>query len=169
MISRIGRAEYDKLDAVNWSTLKHLMRSPAHYRAAMLGKSEDTPALKMGRAIHLAAFEPERWKSDVAIWDGGRRFGKEWDTFQADHRGLELLKADEAEEALAIGEAARARAGTLMAKGQRELTLQWKHANGLDARGRRSLAAHAKGELQAEYAKEANSPDFAIVDHVGLS
>ena len=123
MISRIGRAEYDKLDAVNWSTLKHLMRSPAHYRAAMLGKSEDTPALKMGRAIHLAAFEPERWKSDVAIWDGGRRFGKEWDTFQADHRGLELLKTDEAEEALAIGEAARAAAGTLMAKGQRELTL----------------------------------------------
>jgi hypothetical protein len=159
-ISRISRAEYDKLDAVNWSTLKHMLRSPAHYRAAMLEKPEDTPALKMGRLIHIAAFEPERWKSEVAVWDGGRRQGKEWERFQEDHRGLELATSDEAELALAVGEAARVAAGTLMAKGKREMTLQWKHKNGLAARGRIDFLSEQHGIVDLKSTADASPEGF---------
>ena len=154
------RADYDKLGAVNWSTLKHMLKSPAHYRHALMAKQEDTPALKFGRVVHLATFEPHRWNAEVAIWDGGRRYGKEWDKFQDEHRGLELVKTDEADAALAIGEAARAAAGTLLAKGKAEVTLEWKHKNGIAAKGRIDFLSEKHGVVDLKTAKDASPIGF---------
>jgi hypothetical protein len=125
------REEYDRSPRINFSKLKLFARSPAHYRHALLAKQEekDTDAMKMGRAVHLAIFEPARFQDAVAVWDGGRRAGKEWDTFKAANQGRELLKSEEYEQVLEMQTAARADPGAAkyLAGGAAELTVLWTH------------------------------------------
>src|SRR5687768_16753006 len=92
---------------VNWSTLKHMGRSPAHYQHALKVPSEDTAAKKVGRCTHLAALEPELFLREVAVWDGGVRRGKLWDAFEAANPGKELLTLAEHERCVAIQRAVR--------------------------------------------------------------
>lgn len=128
-VHSISREDYDKLARENWSKLKLLSRSPAHYRHNLLVKRKDTDALKRGRVSHVATFEPERFASEVAIWDGGIRRGKLWDSFKLRHDGAELLTADEYDECLAIGAAVRADrlASPYLSGGRAEQTLLWTH------------------------------------------
>ena len=71
------REEYEAIDAVNWSTLKVLGKSPAHYLQRMAGEeSEDTEARQRGRVLHMAVFEPERFARSVVVYPDARR-GKE--------------------------------------------------------------------------------------------
>lgn len=53
--------EYLSIDAVNFSTLKHIDVSPLHYRDARDNGIADKPAFALGRAAHTAILEPERW------------------------------------------------------------------------------------------------------------
>ena len=66
-ILNLTRAQYDALVAVNWSSLKHLGRSPAHYQAALKQTFADTDTLRIGRAFHVAALEPQRAESLYAV------------------------------------------------------------------------------------------------------
>jgi hypothetical protein len=62
--SNMPEAKYFALDAVNSSLLKLMGRSAAHCKAAMDGTTRrDTEAQKVGRMIHCAALEPERFAS----------------------------------------------------------------------------------------------------------
>jgi hypothetical protein len=103
----VKHAEYAALDAVNWSTLKHLADSPAHYRYRLRVPVADTPALQIGRLIHTLVFEPGLFAAEYAVWDGGRRAGKEWENFKGDHAGQTIFKADEVDEAVIIAETVR--------------------------------------------------------------
>lgn len=162
MLSRMSRQDYERIDAVNWSTLKHMLRSPQHYRYSLLQKQEDTDAMRLGRAVHLATFEPSKWKSQVAIWDGGRRYGKEWDAFQRDHRGLEILKSEQADLALAIGESARAAAGTLIGNGIAEATMEWVNPlNGVRCKGRVDFVSEEHGLVDLKSCRSAAPADFS--------
>jgi len=101
-------AAYRSIQALNWSALKHLSRSPAHYLARLLDPGVDTASLKRGRAVHVAVLEPERFASLYAVWDG-RRSGKDWEAFEAAERlaGREVLTAKEYELAKALAIAVR--------------------------------------------------------------
>lgn len=80
---------------VHFSQLRHLAKSPAHYKAALDAPHVDTPAFRLGRLVHtLVLGGPE-----VVVWDGGQRRGKEWAEFQKTHDGLEIVTADEMETA----------------------------------------------------------------------
>lgn len=59
------RAEYERIDAVNISLLIEGLRSMAHLKYAMDHGTEDTAALMLGRAIHLAVFEPADFLTGV--------------------------------------------------------------------------------------------------------
>lgn len=131
-ISQISRAEYDRIDAVNWSTLKHIAKSPAHYRHALLTRHSsegDTTARKLGRVTHLAVLEPELFHSSVAVWTGGRRAGSEWKAFCEEHEGQELLTQEEFDHCVALNQAVLANpiAASYLSGGQREATLRWTH------------------------------------------
>src|SRR4051812_24246093 len=78
-------ADYIKIDAVNWSTLKHMRTSPLHYRHAVDSPDEDTARFGIGRAIHTAILEPHKLATDYAVFDGKRRAGKKWKTFEAEN------------------------------------------------------------------------------------
>lgn len=128
-VREVSRDGYDLLDMVNWSTLKHLGKSPAHYRHNILQKDGDTAAKKLGRCAHLATLEPEKFRLGVAKWTGDRRAGKEWEAFKAKNQGRELLTEDEHDYCLRIAEAARSSemAKPYLAKGKSEQTVLWSH------------------------------------------
>jgi hypothetical protein len=88
-------ADYIKIDAVNWSTLKHMRTSPLHYRHAVDSPDEDTTRFGIGRAIHTAILEPHRLSTDYAVFEGARRSGKAWEAFEAENIARTILKRDE--------------------------------------------------------------------------
>lgn len=127
-----SRADYDALgERENFSLLKHLHRSPAHYRYAVLqrGRDADTDAKKMGRVVHMAVFEPGRFASSIAVWDGDRRAGKDWEKFKLANAGKELLRVEDVERCMAIQAAVRADPSAMryVANGRGELTMLWTH------------------------------------------
>ncbi len=139
-VHNIPREDYDRLeDRANWSTIKHLGKSPLHYRHNILApKDADTDAKKTGRASHLAVLEPEKFKGQCAVWTGKTRRGKKWDAFKLKHATSELLTQKEYAECVELAEAARAsaQATTYLSGGAGEQTVLWSHivppALGLD-------------------------------------
>jgi hypothetical protein len=62
----VAETDYFAAKAVNASTLKHMGRSALHCKAEMSrsGDRPDTEAQKVGRLIHCAVLEPERFAAD---------------------------------------------------------------------------------------------------------
>jgi hypothetical protein len=122
--STVGREEYDALPHLNYSLAKEIQKSPKHFRFRKSFARTDSPTLKLGRVCHLAIFEPDVFRSNVAKWEGDRRAGKEWEKFKADHAGKELVTAAEHAEACAMREAVMAHkeARALVEDGQPEVT-----------------------------------------------
>jgi hypothetical protein len=87
--------DYEAIDAVNWSTLKHMDVSPLHYKHSIDNPAADTTRFGIGRAIHTAILQPERLATDYAVFDGSRRAGKAWDAFEAENAGKTILKRAE--------------------------------------------------------------------------
>lgn len=128
-VHELSRKEYVDLVAVNWSSLRHMAKSPAHYRYAISNVSPDSPARKRGRAVHIATLEPERFAIDCARWDGERRAGAAWKAFVEENAGRELLTADEYDQALAVADAVRkdAVASRYVSNGRAERAVTWNH------------------------------------------
>lgn len=134
--AEVPRADYDAIKRVNFSTLKLLGRSPAHYDHNLNNPSDDTDQRALGRAVHMAVFEPERFRAKVVPWDaqttGGNskpRRGKEWDAFLLLNAGKEILTADAFARCEAIQKAVRANPAAqvylLDPDGRPEETLLW--------------------------------------------
>lgn len=119
--------QYQAIDAVNWSSLKHMRQSPLHYRHARATPRTDMDAFRKGRAIHTLVLEPERWHKDYCVWDGGRRAGKKWDAFCAQLNGRTQLSMAEADAAHAAAQAVLSHpvARRHLQHGAREQTIQW--------------------------------------------
>ncbi len=136
-----GTVDYDAIDAVNYSSLKLLARSPKHYRHYMANGGKETRPMFKGTAAHLAILEPERFATEYAIFDGKRRTGKAWEAFEAEaeERGKKILKASELAEAFAMRDAVRADAlaSSYLIGGQHEVAMVWTDAEtGLLCKGR---------------------------------
>lgn len=119
--------EYQRLRGVNWSLLREMQISPAHYRHRLTHERADSPAMAMGRAIHTAVLEPDRFLVEFAYFDGPRRAGKAWEEFAAVNEGRTILKADEYEKVLATRDSVQKHkvARRLLRWGKPEVTLQW--------------------------------------------
>lgn len=100
------RDEYDQIDALNYSRIKHMERSPMAYRYNCDNPSEPTDAMILGNAAHIAILEPSL--ADFAIWTGGRRAGKEFDRWCEETDGLFQLNEKEAKRVIGIRDAVHA-------------------------------------------------------------
>lgn len=120
------REEYEAINAVNWSTLKHLGKSPAHYLEAIKNRSGDSDARRRGRITHVAVFEPERLARDVVVYPDVRN-GKKWDAFTEKHMGKEIVTPRMWEVANTIAMAARSNpvAAKYLAGGKAEHAVEW--------------------------------------------
>lgn len=101
VMNRMTEEEYRKSPAVNKSTLWEIRKSPAHYKWAVdhQDEQEDTQALRMGRAIHMAILQPDEYLDHYAVAPNVDRRTKEgkkiWEEFLAENEGCEVLSQDE--------------------------------------------------------------------------
>lgn len=105
----LTREEYDAIDAVNISSLVYMNISPKHYLDNLKNPKEETPAMRLGTAVDVAAFDPERFELEYAVWPGvdeeGKkriRSGKYWEEFQAKNAGKTILTLEEHSSAIAM-------------------------------------------------------------------
>ena len=120
--------EYQRLKGVNWSLLRAMIDSPAHYQYRKTHERPDSSAMALGRAIHTAVLEPDRFLVEFAYFDGPRRAGKAWEDFAAVNAGRTILKPDEFQRVLDVRDAVKAHkvARRLLRRGKPEVTLQWR-------------------------------------------
>lgn len=124
------REEYDaQAGRENWSRLKNLARSPAHYRHALLEPRPDKAAFRVGRANHVAVLEPEKFSVEVTVWEGGRRASKVWDAFTEANAGKDILTRAEYDQLLGMQRAVRQHpiASRYLQGGQAEVSILWTH------------------------------------------
>ena len=74
--------KYHAVDALSKSMMSKILKSPAHYRAALEEHQEPTKSMQMGTAIHTAVLEPQLYSQVVAVVppdiDGRTKEGKQW-------------------------------------------------------------------------------------------
>ena len=97
--------EYRAYPAVNYSTLKHMRKSPLHYRAHL--EAGPDPALSqklaMFSAVHTLVLEPFQFTDEYAVYEGRRdKRTKAYQAFLAENEGKRILSLDELEQANAI-------------------------------------------------------------------
>jgi exodeoxyribonuclease VIII len=67
----MSHIEYNNIIALNYSGAKQISKSAAHYKAWLdainEGDQKDTPALKIGRLVHLASLQPRVFNETVHI------------------------------------------------------------------------------------------------------
>lgn len=59
--------EYFSYEAASNSGLRGIRRSPAHYRYEKDNPRDPTPAMRDGKALHMAILEPERFSREYAV------------------------------------------------------------------------------------------------------
>lgn len=105
MTAQLTFAEYKASQGVNWSSLKRLRESPLKYRYGAEALDVDTTYRAMGRAVHALVFEPQLWEQDFAIYEGGDRRGKEWQSFKEANEGKTIFKPNEISDILGMSNA----------------------------------------------------------------
>jgi hypothetical protein len=152
-------ADYDSVEAVHYSTLKWMRRSPLHYWHHCDTPSADNDAFRLGRATHAAVFEPDRFLTDFVAWDRvtaagnpSPRNGKAWNGFQEEHAGKTILPLEQMQQATAIGDAVRshpvAQRILFDPHGKAEEPLYWTDSTtGLLCKARLDWIAPAMGDI----------------------
>lgn len=117
---------------IRWSQLKHMLRSPAHCRAAIeQDAAKQTATLERGSAVHALVFGTQR----VVAYTGKQRRGKDWELFKGDHPDALILTANEHAKAAAMAAAVlRDRRAREILYGDRERTIEW-YRDGIPCRG----------------------------------
>lgn len=103
-------AEYAALPGINFTTLKAMADSPAHYLAALNTKRKDTPALRFGRIVDVLLFSPNEFRERHAVSpfeDFRTNEAKAWKA-KAKEDGLDVVTPDEVDEARTLADAVRA-------------------------------------------------------------
>lgn len=78
--------------AMQASSIKNLLRSPAHYKAGLVDDRQ-TPALEFGGASHSIILEPEL--NNVLPGPDARRNSNEWKSFVAENEDKIVIKPDD--------------------------------------------------------------------------
>lgn len=154
-------AEGDAMRPVNFSTLKHIGKSPAHYQLALTAKREDTDAMRFGRCLHLAVLEPERYRAEVTTWEGTRR-GRTWDEWRIANPG-DYLTPDERTDVDGMANSVRGSASIRpYLAGRAEVSLDWEF-DVVECRGRVDLISDAGPVLDLKSAADASPEAFGRV------
>lgn len=129
----MDRDEYDRINAVNQSTLKLFQRSAAHAREMMVNPPEPSSAMNLGQAVHAAVLDPDAFAEDYVAapkLDRRTKKGRElWERFNSRYKDSIVLTGDEHAKCLSMSRAVWANetaAEVLRSDGQNEMTVLWK-------------------------------------------
>jgi len=134
----LSRDGYEQIDAPNISRLKHLRRSPAHARHALLHPEPPTQAQELGQAVHLAVLERDRWEREYIAAPPCDRRTKEgkaiWAEAMNRAEGRTILRGEEYELCADLAAAVWSHpvaAEILRGKGVNEASLIWREGDGM--------------------------------------
>lgn len=124
---KISNKEYRSRDGVSSTDLKHMAKSPAHFRYWKDNPQEDTPALLFGRASHKYMLEENEFFTEFAIApniDKRTKSGKEeYAKFLEINKGKDIITADDFQKIKDMREALYATPSVkLLLSGQKELS-----------------------------------------------
>ena len=166
-------ADYQALEAVNWSNLKEISHSPAHYQTHLLEPRKQTEEMLTGSALHCLVLEGEA--SYLARYAAAPKCNRRtnegkatWAAFIESNPDKEILTPEQ--DALARDMAAsilsHPTAARLLALcPEREVTLQWEDpATGVLCKGRPDALNAAQGLVLDRIAKVLGH----LETHVGL-
>jgi hypothetical protein len=121
-------AAYRAHSGLNWSLLKTIGKSPKHFLHSRNNPRPDSPTFRIGRAVHAAILEPERFEQDWIVY-AGRRAGKAWAAFFEEHSDREILNQSEMDKVRAMAAAVRGRSdlAAVLAEGIAEASYVWSH------------------------------------------
>lgn len=108
VLTPMADSDYRAADGLNWSRLKLIGDSPLLYGYRGRHARPDTSSMALGRAFHAAVLEPQHYANHWAVYTGSVRRGKAWETFCADHVGLEIITEAEAAKVELMATAVRA-------------------------------------------------------------
>lgn len=148
----LDETEYHAHPALSVHLLHEFRRSPAHYQMALAGRGkEPTAAMILGRAVHAAVLEPEKWLSGWVRGPESRR-GKTWESaeYAAHEAGREILPEPEYERVATIADAVCAHpvAARLLGGSEGDREVSWfaniddQHGGTRPARGRCDAICH---------------------------
>lgn len=84
--------EYQAIHAINCSKLVAFSKTPAH----ALVEKPDTNGMRLGRAVHAALLEPERFAKEwVTMPEDLTRRGKKWKDFQEENKTAQIISLSE--------------------------------------------------------------------------
>jgi len=133
-LKRITIPEYNAIDAVNYSTLKHILKSPRHFRHVRTAGTAQTEAMSLGLACHSATLEPDKFESDYSVWNqrtkSGRtspRNGKSWDHFLRCNIGKTVITEKQYEIATVMRDSVRSDPTSMqfLVAGEAEVAMVW--------------------------------------------
>jgi hypothetical protein len=106
----LNRSEYEAIEALSFSGMKELLKSPAHYKAWLSRPREETKALRIGSAVHMAALQPDKFIRSYAMAPEVDRRTKEgkavWEAFQSSLKeGQVGLPFDEYNQVITLADA----------------------------------------------------------------
>lgn len=106
---KIPNKEYRARNGVSSTDLKHMVKSPAHFRYWKDNPEDDTPALLFGRAVHKYVLEKDDFFTEFAVApevDRRTKEGKaEWLLFQDQNEGKDIITSDDFEKIKAMRDA----------------------------------------------------------------
>lgn len=132
VIEALTHEEYAEIPAEHAGQLRKILTSPLAYARGLVEPDVDSDTLRLGRAIHTAVLQPQRFATQYVCWTGGVRRGKAWDQYVADAEAAKqtILKEDQLDLVVKISKAVRTHpiaAPLLSQDGRAELTIAWVH------------------------------------------
>lgn len=87
--------------AVHFSHLKQMNKSAGHYLDSVNATIEPTRNMRVSTGVHQILLGPRSGK-EVVVYSGERRAGKEWDRFELENDGRDILTQPEWRDAQSI-------------------------------------------------------------------
>lgn len=127
MSKHIPFADYQRIAACHWSSIKEMKKSPLHYKHALENERKDTATLIKGRAAHTATLDPDNFLRHYVLCPLKDRRAKGYKSFAQSNAGKTILFEKEYQLALNIRDAVRRHpvASQLLSGGEAEKSLTW--------------------------------------------
>lgn len=127
----LSNAEYHKHPAVSKSALDSINKSPAYYQWSLTHEREETPAMRLGSAVHTAVLEPEEFVDryvKAPLCDRRTKAGKAlWAEFQEEYQSHIVLSDQDWQTCMDMADAVKRnpQASRLLRNGQAEYSYFW--------------------------------------------
>lgn len=164
--TNLSETEYRSLEAVNQSSLKEILRSPAHYKAAIEKQTTPTSSMTFGSALHCFLLENKKFESAYAVGPMGitDKRTKAWKDFEKDVGEREVVSHEDFIGFNIIREAILKdpKLSDLFAEGTPETTLVWNDKKtGLKCKARLDWVTPTNVIVDVKSSKDARKYSFS--------